>query len=68
MYRIYVPVVIEGKNVDMEVDTGTSVTIIPKNVWYDVLATDLKLRSYSGHEIPVIGEAKFRVSHHNQEI
>ena len=65
MYRIYVPVVIEGKNVDMELDT---VTIIPKNVWYDVLATDLKLRSYSGHEIPVAGEAKIRVSHHNQEV
>ena len=44
-----VPVVIEGKYVDMELDTGASVTIIPKNVWYDVLAADLKLRSYSGH-------------------
>ena len=63
-----VPVVIEGKNVDMELDTGASVTIIPKNVWYDVLDTDLKLRSFSGHKIPVAGEAKFRVSHHNQEV
>lgn len=63
-----VPVVIKGKNVDMELDTGASVTIIPKNVWYDVLATDLKLRSYSGHEIPMAGEAEFRVSHHNQEV
>ena len=68
------PVVIKGKNVDMELDTGASVTIIPKNVWYDVLAakplkkTDLKLRSYSGHKIPVVGEAEVRVSHHNQEV
>ena len=69
-----VPVVIEGKNVDMELDTGASVTIIPKNVWYGVLATkplketDLKLRRFSGPEIPVVGEAEVRVSHHNQEI
>ncbi|XP_068738407.1 uncharacterized protein [Montipora capricornis] len=66
-----VPVVIEGKNVDIELDTGASVTIIPKNVWYDILATkplketDLKLRSYSGHKIPVVREAEVRVSHHN---
>lgn len=68
MYRICVPVVIEGKNVDMELDTGASVTIISKNVWYDVLATDLKLRSYSGHGIPMAGEAEFRLTHHNQEV
>ena len=46
-----VPVAIDGKTVDMELDTGASVTIIPKSVWTDVLAskpvehTDLKLRS-----------------------
>ena len=68
------PVVTDGKNVDMELDTGASVTIIPKNMWFDVLATKppketgLKLRSYSGHEIPVVREAEVRVSHHNQEV
>ena len=46
-----VPVAIDGKTVDMELDTGASVTIIPKRVWTDILAskpvghTDLKLRS-----------------------
>ena len=46
-----VPVAINGKTVDMELDTGASVTIIPKRAWTDVLAskpvehTDLKLRS-----------------------
>ena len=29
--------------------------------------TDVKLRSYSGHEIPVLGEAKVQVSYGNQE-
>ena len=57
-----VPVTIDDKTVDMELDTGASVTITPKSVWTGVLAsktverTDVKLRSYSGHEIPVIGE------------
>ena len=46
-----VTVAIDGKTVDMELDTGASVTFIPKRAWTDVLAskpveqTDLKLRS-----------------------
>ena len=46
-----VPVAIDGKTVDMELDTGASGTIIPKRAWTDVLAskpvehTDLKLQS-----------------------
>ena len=57
------PVIIDGETVDMELDTGASVTIIPKRVWTAVLAskpverTDIKLCSYSGLEISVIGEA-----------
>ena len=68
-----IPVAIVGKTVDMELDTGASVTIIPKSIWSDVLAskpverTDVKLRSYSGHEIPVIGEAKVQVAYRDQE-
>ncbi|PFX25280.1 Uncharacterized protein K02A2.6 [Stylophora pistillata] len=68
-----VPVAIDGKTVDMELDTGASVTIIPKSIWTDVLAskpvelTDVKLRSYSGHEIPVIGEARVQVAYRDQE-
>ena len=63
-----VPVAIDGKTVDMELDTGAFVTIIPKSTWTDVLAskpverTDVKLRSYSGHEIPVIGEGSSCIS------
>ena len=70
--ELMVPVLIDGKSLDMELDTGASVTIIPKSVWSDVLAakplqqTDVKLRSYSGHEIPVVGEAKVQVSYGNQ--
>ena len=68
-----VPVTINGKTVDMELDTGASVTIIPKSMWTDVLAskpverTDIKLRSYSGHEISVIGEARVQVANRDQK-
>ena len=31
--QFIVPVVIVGKKVGMELDTGASVTTIPKNVW-----------------------------------
>ena len=68
-----VPVAIDGKTVDMELDTGASVTIIPKSIWTDVLVskpvehTDMKLRSYSGHEIPVIREARVQVAYRDQE-
>lgn len=71
--ELIVPMLINGKSVDMELDTGASVTIIPNNVWTDVLAakslqqTDVKLRSYSGHEIPVVGEAKVQVSYGDQQ-
>ena len=54
--ELIVPVTINGKIVDMELNTRDSVAIIPKSVWTDVLAsktverTDIKLRSYSRHE------------------
>ena len=68
-----VPVTIDGKTVDMELRTGASITIIPKSIWTDVLAVklverrDVKLHSYSGHSIPVIGGAKVQVAYRDQE-
>ena len=71
--ELIVPVLIDGKSVDLEPDTGASVTIIPNHVWSGVLAakslqqTDVKLKSYSWHEIPVLGEAKVQVSCGDQQ-
>ena len=64
---------IEGKPVDMEVDTGATVSIMPEKVWRKVLSakpvrkSNLKLRSYSGHEVPIIGEIDVRVVYGNQK-
>jgi len=47
--------------------------IIPNNVWTDVQAakslqqTNVKMSSYSGHEIPVVGEAKVQVLYGDQQ-
>ena len=71
--ELIVPVLIDGKSVDLELNTGASVTIIPNHVWSGVMAakslqqTDMKLKSYSGHEIPVLGEAKIQVSYGDQQ-
>ena len=49
--ELIVPVLIDGKSVDLELDTGASVTIISKHAWSRVLAakslqqTDVKLKS-----------------------
>ena len=48
---LIVPILIDGKSVDLELDTGASVTIISKHAWSRVLAakslqqTDVKLKS-----------------------
>jgi len=47
----------------LELDTGACVTVIPENVWRDQLGSlplqesDVTLKSYSGHDIPVVGES-----------
>ena len=51
---------------DSELDTGAYVTIIPNHVWAGVLATkslqqiDVKLKSYSRNEIPVLRKPRSR--------
>ena len=71
--ELIVPVQIDGEPMHMELDNGSSVTITLNNLWVDVFPkntlhrSDLKLRSYSGHEIPVMDEATIRVHYGNQE-
>ena len=71
--ELIVQVLINGKSVDLELDIGASVMIIPNHVWSGLLAakplqpTDVKLKTYSGHEIPVLGETKVQVSYGDQQ-
>lgn len=71
--ELIVPVQIDVEPMHMELDNGSSVTIILNNLWVDVFPksalyrSDVKLRSYSGHEMLVMGEATIRVRYGNQE-
>ncbi|XP_028403427.1 uncharacterized protein K02A2.6-like [Dendronephthya gigantea] len=71
--ELKVLVSIEGKPVTMEVDTGAAVSIMPESVWRKLSSTkpvrksNVKLRSYSGHEIPVLGEIDVGVVYGNQK-
>ena len=58
---------IEGKTLDMEVDTGAAVSVIAENVYrqnfgYVVLQeSHWLLKSYSGHKLDTVGEIEVHV-------
>ena len=67
---IKVGMVIEGKHVDLILDTGSPVTILPEHL---VKPTKLEqvscqLTSYTGHAIPVKGRKNVKVKYKNQEM
>jgi len=60
---------INGRSIDFECDTGATVTLLPLNV-YDSIAPreplcknpGLNLKTWSGHSIPVVGQALVHVT------
>ncbi|XP_055350040.1 uncharacterized protein K02A2.6-like [Paramacrobiotus metropolitanus] len=65
---IFVPLTMNGKNVPMELDTGSSVTIMSKLTWRRVGAPKLRkadevLHSFTGHQIPLMGTVEVQVQH-----
>lgn len=69
---IQVQVVIDECNVDMEVDTGASVTIMSESKFYNLWPgrsldkTEVRLQSYSKETIPVLGSTQVSVCYDNQ--
>ena len=57
----------------LELDTGASVTVIPEKMLRDQLRpgplqeSDVTLKSYSGHDKPVVGESTVHVLYKAQE-
>ena len=72
--EILVPVKINGISFKMELDTGASVTVIPEEMWEKELGSvplvesSVTLKSYSGHAIPVVGEATVHVQYQTQQV
>lgn len=59
---IFVPLTLNNREVSMEPDTGSWVTIVTKKVWFKISSPHLKkvmtvLRSFTCHSIPPLGKA-----------
>ena len=67
-----VTVHIEGKPLQMEIDTGACVSIVNHKVYKKLCTKKLKpsqakLKGYAGHSIKVIGEVEVNVCHNGQQ-
>ena len=73
MGEIMVSLSINDKPVHMELDTGASVSLVSEETWKQQLKeiplqdTDIKLRTYTGESITVLGQALVRVTYEKQE-
>ena len=72
---ILVTIELNKSKLQMEIDTGASRSIVGENTFKQLWAEELrptitpakvKLRTYTGELIPVLGVATVTVSHHNQ--
>ena len=68
-----VQLLLEGKQVTMEVDTGSAVSIISETEYnnlfknFPLQPTTLQLRTYSGEQLPLMGEFQVSVKYQSQE-
>lgn len=64
---------IEGKTIEMELDTGSAVTLIPHSIYKELFChvplheTTIRLKSYAGENIMPLGVIRVRVSINNQD-
>ena len=70
---VNVTIEVAGRNVEMEVDTGTSVSVVPTQMYSEVLSHVLlkksiaQLQSYSGERLKVKGEAVVPIKYGMQQ-
>ena len=71
--KIMLEPILGGRKVPMELDTGSSVSIISEDVYksalrkYPLKKTDIKLKSYSGDEIVLLGQCEIPVKYEGSE-
>lgn len=69
----YTTMLVEGKEVKMIIDTGASMTCMPKHVYVrqfnhiNLNHTELQLKSYSGHALELMGEFDATVRHEGKD-
>ena len=65
--KIWVDVLLNGKPIKMELDTGASISLINHKLWKETLASiplkesKVVLRAYTGHQLPVLGQTMVSV-------
>lgn len=69
-----IPLMINNVPYQLELDTGAAVTVIPEEIWQKDLGSvplqksNVTLKSYSGHLIPVSRETAVYVKYGSQEL
>ena len=64
---------VEGKHLQMELDTGASVSVIPQKFWEEKFSevkletSTMVLKTYTGEALQVLGEAAVKVQYGKQE-
>ena len=65
--KIWVDVLLNGKPIKMDLDTGASISLINHKMWKETLASiplkesKVLLRAYTGHQLPVMGQTMVSV-------
>ncbi|CAF3365123.1 unnamed protein product, partial [Rotaria sp. Silwood2] len=70
-HAIRIPIKVDDVQVNFELDTGSPITIINKNVWAimgkpKLNPVKLTYNSFSGHSIPIKGEKIVKVNYNNR--
>jgi hypothetical protein len=57
--KLFKTMIVKGKSIAFQVDTGSPITILPKSLAYSLALTpqscSMEIKSYSGHTIDVVG-------------
>ena len=69
---IKVPLLVDGKSLTMELDTGAAITIVSEKQYKDLFShlplkeSQVLLKTYSGEQLPVVGDVTVRVQYEQQ--
>ena len=72
---INVPLLINGKSVNIQLDTGAALTVITQDDFNDVTTGDIsvqqcakQLLTYTGESVPVVGECDVNVRYKKKDV
>jgi len=72
-HHLFAELLVNGKPVTFEVDTGVAVTVLSQEVYHQVFpnlklqTSSMLLKAYTGSQVQVVGEAQVNVSYGEQK-